>query len=95
MYLESSINVFGVYQCIWSITMYLECVNVSAKSTNRFEVKIQFYLCQKKNNDDRKFLKTIASAVMQLQFKAENMPLDERDLFIFNELNKMEKNNEL
>tara|TARA_B100001123_G_scaffold135189_1_gene156796 strand:+ start:1516 stop:2886 length:1371 start_codon:yes stop_codon:yes gene_type:complete len=46
----------------------------------------------KKEDDDRKFLRKVGLAVLNLQFKAENMPLVKRDSFIFDELTKMEKN---
>jgi len=43
------------------------------------------------NKNDRKFLRSIGSAVMKLQFDTENMPLNERDSHIINMLLKMEK----
>ena len=44
------------------------------------------------NKNDRKFLRSIGSAVMKLQFDTENMSLNERDSHIINMLLKMEKN---
>ena len=52
-------------------------------------------LMPQKNDDDRKFLRNIGSDVMDLQFKAENMPLIERDRFIIDELAKMETDHTL
>ena len=46
----------------------------------------------KRNIDDRKFIKSIGSVVMKLQFDSEKMPLKDRDSFIINELSNMEKN---
>ena len=46
----------------------------------------------KKNIDDRKFIKSIGSVVMKLQFDSEKMPIKDRDSFIINELSNMEKN---
>jgi len=45
----------------------------------------------KRNIDDRKFIKSIGSAVMKLQFNTEKMPNKDRDSFIINELSNMEK----
>jgi len=45
----------------------------------------------KRNIDDRKFIKSIGSAVMKLQFDSELMPIKERDDHIINELCDMEK----
>ena len=50
-------------------------------------------LMPKKNENDREFLRSVGLAVMQLQFDSENMPLEERDIHIINELSKMEKSN--
>ena len=44
-----------------------------------------------KESDDRKYIRTIGSAIMKMQFEAEEMPLDQRDKFITNELAGMEK----
>ena len=44
------------------------------------------------NDDDRKYLKTVASAVMEMQFAAEEKPLAERDAHIIAELKRMEIN---
>ena len=52
-------------------------------------------LMPQKSDDDRKFLRTVGSVVLNLQFKAEKMPLIERDRFIIDELAKMEKNHSL
>jgi len=46
----------------------------------------------KRNIDDRKFIKSIGSTVMKLQFDSEKMSNKERDIFIINELSNMEKN---
>ena len=46
----------------------------------------------KRNIDDRKFIKSIGSVVMKLQFDSEKMPIKDRDSFIINELSNMEKN---
>ena len=45
----------------------------------------------KRNIDDRKFIKSIGSTVMKLQFDTEKMPNKDRDSFIINELSNMEK----
>ena len=46
----------------------------------------------KRNIDDRKFIKSIGSAVMKLQFDAEIMSMEDRDNYIINKLSNMEKN---
>jgi hypothetical protein len=46
----------------------------------------------KRNIDDRKFIKSIGSVVMKLQFDSEKMSIKDRDSFIINELSNMEKN---
>ena len=46
----------------------------------------------KRNIDDRKFIKSIGSAVMKLQFDAEKMSIKDRDNYIINKLSNMEKN---
>jgi hypothetical protein len=46
----------------------------------------------KRNIDDRKFIKSIGSVVMKLQFDSEKMPIKDRDNFIINELSNIEKN---
>ena len=46
----------------------------------------------KRNIDDRKFIKSIGSAVMKMQFDAEKMPIKDRDNHIINKLFNMEKN---
>ena len=46
----------------------------------------------KRNIDDRKFIKSIGSAVMKMQFGAEKMPIKDRDNHIINKLTNMEKN---
>jgi len=45
----------------------------------------------KRNINDRKFIKSIGSAVIKMQFDSENMPLKERDSHIIDKLSKMEK----
>jgi hypothetical protein len=45
----------------------------------------------KRNIDDKKFIKSIGSAVMKLQFNAEKMPIKERDNHIIKTLSNMEK----
>jgi len=45
----------------------------------------------KRNIDDRKFIKSIGSAVMKLQFDAEKMPIKDRDNHIIKQLSEMEK----
>jgi len=45
----------------------------------------------KRNIDDRKFIKSIGSAVMKLQFDAEKMSIKDRDRSIINQLKDMEK----
>ena len=45
----------------------------------------------KRNIDDRKFIKSITSAVMTMQFEAEDMSIEERDKHIILNLTKMEK----
>jgi hypothetical protein len=46
----------------------------------------------KRNIDDRKFIKSIGSTVMKLQFDAEKMPIKDRDDHIIKKLSEMEKN---
>ena len=46
----------------------------------------------KNDIDDRKFLRSLGSEVMQIQFDAEKMPLEERDNYIIDKLANMEKN---
>jgi len=46
----------------------------------------------KRNIDDRKFIKSIGSAVMKLQFDTEKMSIKDRDSYIINKLSNMEKN---
>ena len=41
--------------------------------------------------DDRKFIKSIGSTVMNLQFNSEKMLNKDRDTFIVSELTKLEK----
>ena len=45
----------------------------------------------KRNIDDRKFIKSIGSNIMKLQFDAEKMPIKDRDNSIINQLKDMEK----
>ncbi len=45
----------------------------------------------KRNIDDRKFIKSIGSTVMNLQFNSEKMLNKDRDAFIINELSNLEK----
>ena len=45
----------------------------------------------KRNIDDRKFTKSIGSAVMKLQFDAEKMSIKKRDKHIISNLPEMEK----
>ncbi len=44
-----------------------------------------------KDKNDRKYLKTVTRAVMEMQFAAEGMPLAERDAHIITELERMER----
>jgi len=44
----------------------------------------------KRNFDDRKFIKSIGSAVMKLQFDAEKMSFKDRDRSIINQLKDIE-----
>ena len=46
----------------------------------------------KNNIDDREFLRSIGSNILNMQFEAEKMSLKERDQYIFAKLNEMEKN---
>ena len=46
----------------------------------------------KNNIDDREFLRSIGSNILNMQFDAEKMSLNERDQYIFAKLNEMEKN---
>ena len=46
----------------------------------------------KRNIDDRKFIKSIGSAVLKLQFDSEKMSIEDRDNYIIDQLSKMEKN---
>ena len=45
----------------------------------------------KRNIDDRKFIKSIASKVMKLQFDAEKMSIKDRDNHIIKKLPELEK----
>ena len=45
----------------------------------------------KRNIDYRKFIKSIASNVMKLQFDAENMSIKDRDSHIIKKLSEIEK----
>ena len=45
----------------------------------------------KRNIDDRKFIKSVGSAVIKMQFNFENMSLKERDKLIINNLSEIEK----
>ena len=45
----------------------------------------------KRNIDDRKFIKSIGSAVLKLQFDSEKMSIEDRDNYIIDQLSKMEK----
>ena len=45
----------------------------------------------KRNIDDRKFIKSIGSNVMKLQFDAEKMPISDRDNHIIKKLSEVEK----
>ena len=44
-----------------------------------------------KDNDDRKFIKSMGRHVLQLQFDAEQLELKDRDINIINNLRKLEK----
>ena len=46
----------------------------------------------KNNIDDREFLRSIGSNILNMQFDAEKMSLNERDQYIFGKLKEMEKN---
>ena len=45
-----------------------------------------------KEINDRKYIRSIGSKVMKMQFEVEKMPLDMRDSYIMNKLNIMEQN---
>ena len=45
----------------------------------------------KRNKEDKKFIKSICSSVMKMQFDLENMPLKERDNNIMKKLHEMEE----
>ena len=45
----------------------------------------------KRNIDDRRFIKSIGSTVMKLQFDAEKIPIKDRDNSIINQIKNMEK----
>ena len=45
-----------------------------------------------KETNDRKYIRSIGSEVMKMQFEAEKMPLDKRDNYIMDKLNIMEQN---
>ena len=47
----------------------------------------------KNNIDDREFLRSIGSNILNMQFEAEKLSLKERDQYIFAKLDEMEKNN--
>ena len=46
----------------------------------------------KNNIDDREFLRSIGSNILNMQFEAEKLSLKERDQYIFSKLNEMENN---
>ena len=46
----------------------------------------------RKEYDDRQYIRSIGSAVLNMQFEAEKMPLDKRDQYIIDKLAEMEKN---
>ena len=46
----------------------------------------------RKESDDRQYIRSIGSAIMNMQFEAEKMPLDKRDQYIIDKLSEMEKN---
>ena len=46
----------------------------------------------RKESDDRQYIRSIGSAIMNMQFDAEKMPLDKRDQYIIDKLSEMEKN---
>ena len=45
-----------------------------------------------KESDDRKYIRSIGSEVMKMQFEAEKISLDKRDNYIMDKLNIMEQN---
>jgi len=45
-----------------------------------------------KETNDRKYIRSIGSEVMKMQFEAEKIPLDKRDNYIMDKLNIMEQN---
>jgi len=45
-----------------------------------------------KQTNDRKYIRSIGSEIMKIQFEAEKMPLDKRDNYIKDKLNIMEQN---
>jgi len=45
----------------------------------------------KRNIDDRKFIKSIGSTVMKLQYDTEKMSIKDRDRSIINQLRDIEK----
>ena len=44
-----------------------------------------------KSTDDRKYIRFIGSQIMQMQFEAEKMSLEQRDIYIINKLKNMEQ----
>ena len=70
---------------------------VMKKIMNRFEKDLKtngqdtVLRAPKRNIDDRKFIKSVGSAVIKMQFNFENMSLKERDKNIINNLSEMEK----
>ena len=54
--------------------------------------KRQVLRIPQKESDDRKYIRSIGSAIMKMQFEAEQMSLDQRDKFIIDKLAEMEKN---
>ena len=46
---------------------------------------------REKETDDRKYIRSIGSKIMKMQFDAEKMPLDKRDKHIIDELINMER----
>ena len=44
-----------------------------------------------KESDDRQYIRSIGSAIMNMQFEAEKMPIKKRDQYIFDKLAEMEK----
>ena len=76
------------YDTIWADKPLKDQVNQLAIKTYGQDTVLRI---PKRNIDDWKFIKSVGSAVMKLQFESEKMTIKDRDSFIIKELYNMEK----